>query len=1626
MAAQIRPTRLDVTDRFPMLGFTIRTSNPPRVAEVVLATDLALFSAKEGRSTSNFYTSREHGLLTVANGEAVYVVPPDVLGRFVAADRLYFGLATATPPRADDWTVELMPVANSPYVSLSGLSDRALRRVRMFPARRGSGRYAAGSPAPMLDWAGDRAQPGMIPAGAQAPAAAPAAPPGNGGAAAPPANIPYDDGFGPLPPLAKEPAAPPAAAAQAYSRGLEDDEDDKGIEGPVLDEEPAAPQAMALGGSGPVLKAAEYDGVTKLMPSPNFAKGRAGSTIDRIVIHITGAGQTPYLGSWFTNPKSEASSHYMVDQLGNIIQFVREEDTAWHAGKRAMNRRSIGIEHVAVQKGGADYGKTKYPYTPPSDVEYRTSAVLVAHLCVKYGLTPDRTTIIGHREANPKTSHSVCPDGAWDWDAYMALVAAAYAVLKVGGAVKGAIRTVRDAIGLAHGLEVDPERMGIEGPVLDEAPSAPAAMALAGKAPVLTAAEYPGVTKLMPSPNYTEGRGGKTLDRIVIHITAAGQTPHIGTWFTKTESQVSAHYMVDQLGNIIQFVREQDTAWHAHGVNGRSIGIEHVAVPQGGTTYGKTTYPYTPPSEIEYRTSAVLVAHLCRKYGLTPDRTTIVGHSEVDSATSHSNCPDGAWDWDLYMGLVGGAYAMLAAGSAVVDVIKAVGASVKGAIRAIGDAIGLAHGLEADPEAMGIDGPACSEDGAASALAATALALGAKEYDRVSRVAISPAFTPGRSGKSVNRIVIHITDAPTTSSTVSHFTRKDANSSAHYLVGQDGEIVQFVSEADTAWHAKGQNSNSIGIEHVAVKTGGATYGKTTYPHQPPTDVQYVESAALVCHLCDKYGLTPDRTTIIGHREADPKTPHASCPDGAWDWAHFMDLVTSRAGAAQPTGQGLSRAMSGGTRLVFTDRPTSEDWHTVDYPDVTLTEVRWEGEADPVAFVFFGHAAIDFDGSPTAYHPDDTGDDHLENAKSKDKNGVPIKWAGVTSMRPSDELVTKGTVLIDQREERNINGKYPVIQRAENGDPRPGYYVSTTSIVADRSLKEYQQNRFLDASSVSYGALSGRLKGCGVKLRDYGLAIRHDRDLQSGFYFADSGSTKDPKAYALGEVSHKVGKKLGGSGRGNRFDNNYPVSFIILPRTGGTGALPSESDIDASVASAMSALCRASNASDLALLMAVNEVAPGKMPRGKAALDAHLAKGGATPKNYATIVAGLRKFGFNVPDAPAQGQSYQAQGLSSGDWSVNWDDVDLIAQPTGVSCWATAAAMVDGWRRRQSVSIDEIAAFDNLTVHKGLPLNDAARFGAAIGFTVQPNACYTPEGFRGILEANGPLWVAGFMQFPSGLSGHAVVVTGMYRENGNYFVRLTDPWDHVAGNAPGRTTRHDTGSRYILTWEAFSQEYEATGGQADFAQLLHTDGTHGHTLNRGSAKSVGYAQSAGDAVPPSSGGDDSLGFGTCLTRRTEEKEGRRYDLAQLSGMVQPANALAGGAGAPALPGERVVLDDWPYIEGPTGRTQAGVAIDWQFQGGAVGNVAIAPIEGQVLDGWSAAVRADIARDASTPERVNLNVRVTSTFSRQGEQDQVAVTEVLLGGDGRRQTRHGAGQTSPAPAPGAGQPRQPVTA
>ncbi len=106
------------------------------------------------------------------------------------------------------------------------------------------------------------------------------------------------------------------------------------------------------------------------------------------------------------------------------------------------------------------------------------------------------------------------------------------------------------------------------------------------------------------SPNYTAGRSGK-IEFIVCHW-MAGTLASADSVFQNTTRQTSAHYGVGQGGNVHQYVKESDTAWHSRQVNPVSIGIEH----EGGPTIEITNSVYD--------TSAELIASIWKRHGIIP------------------------------------------------------------------------------------------------------------------------------------------------------------------------------------------------------------------------------------------------------------------------------------------------------------------------------------------------------------------------------------------------------------------------------------------------------------------------------------------------------------------------------------------------------------------------------------------------------------------------------------------------------------------------------------------------------------------------------------------------------------------------------------------------------------------------------------------------------------------------------------------------------------------------------------------------------------------------------------------------------------------------------------------------
>ncbi len=96
--------------------------------------------------------------------------------------------------------------------------------------------------------------------------------------------------------------------------------------------------------------------------SPNHGKRRAG--VDMLVLHYTGMPNAEGAIARLTDPRSEVSSHYLIDNGGEIFTLVREDRRAWHAGQSSwhgqkdLNSRSIGIE---IAHPGHDGGNPPFP-----------------------------------------------------------------------------------------------------------------------------------------------------------------------------------------------------------------------------------------------------------------------------------------------------------------------------------------------------------------------------------------------------------------------------------------------------------------------------------------------------------------------------------------------------------------------------------------------------------------------------------------------------------------------------------------------------------------------------------------------------------------------------------------------------------------------------------------------------------------------------------------------------------------------------------------------------------------------------------------------------------------------------------------------------------------------------------------------------------------------------------------------------------------------------------------------------------------------------------------------------------------------------------------------------------------
>lgn len=140
-----------------------------------------------------------------------------------------------------------------------------------------------------------------------------------------------------------------------------------------------------------------------------------------------------------------------------------------------------------------------------------------------------------------------------------------------------------------------------------------------------------------PSPSCGDRRDGAVPDMVVLHYTAMTSAQAALDRLCDPETEVSAHYLISETGQVWQMVPEDRRAWHGGAgqwgavsdVNSRSIGIELANT-------GDHPFPEPQMAALE-----ALLPGIMARWNIAPER--VIGHS--DMAPDRKTDPGPRFDW---------------------------------------------------------------------------------------------------------------------------------------------------------------------------------------------------------------------------------------------------------------------------------------------------------------------------------------------------------------------------------------------------------------------------------------------------------------------------------------------------------------------------------------------------------------------------------------------------------------------------------------------------------------------------------------------------------------------------------------------------------------------------------------------------------------------------------------------------------------------------------------------------------------------------------------------------------------------------------------------------------------------
>ena len=163
----------------------------------------------------------------------------------------------------------------------------------------------------------------------------------------------------------------------------------------------------------------------------------------------------------------------------------------------------------------------------------------------------------------------------------------------------------------------------------------------------------------------------------------------------------------------------------------------------------------------------------------------------------------------------------------------------------------------------------------------------------------SPNFGARQEGFEPDMLILHYTGMETGMAAEDWLCDPASQVSSHYIVHEDGRIVQMVRESDRAWHAgksfwRGTtdiNSCSIGVEIV---NPGHEIGYVDFP-----DVQIAAVIALCKGIIGRHNIRPER--VLAHSDVAPG--RKVDPGERFPWGKLSAAGVGHFVAAVPIGGG---------------------------------------------------------------------------------------------------------------------------------------------------------------------------------------------------------------------------------------------------------------------------------------------------------------------------------------------------------------------------------------------------------------------------------------------------------------------------------------------------------------------------------------------------------------------------------------------------------------------------------------------------------------------------------------------------------------------------------------------------